>query len=347
MVSMGTVKAVCDHLQDKESKIVFANRLMYSLTQDPVYLGQMVKTLYSRIGMKEVIDFCRDHIDETVVYGAGNDLSILVDLFPDFHFKYVCDGDRRKQSEGWKGFPVMSPEELIGKKDDMYVIIITSHYNEEVMDFLLENGFNKEKVINLGGRVEQVHKTQYFDKEIIMPQSGEIFIDGGCFDCDTDKLFIKWCSGDYRKIIAFEPDEENYNKCLEVRSEEKISNLDIYHKGLWDCETDLYFSGNRGVGSKIADDAGTVKVSAAAIDDMVGNDEVTFIKLDVEGAELKALKGAEKTIKKYRPKLAICIYHKPEDVLEIPEYILSLHEDYKLYIRHYLLTRYETVLYAL
>lgn len=77
--------------------------------------------------MGEIIDFCRKHIDETVVYGAGNDLSILVNLYSDFRFKYICDSDAEKQKRGWNGFPVMSPEELIKMKENVYVIIISSY----------------------------------------------------------------------------------------------------------------------------------------------------------------------------------------------------------------------------
>ena len=69
--------------------------------------------------------------------------------------------------------------------------------------------------------------------------------------------------------------------------------------------------------------------------------------MDVEGAEINALKGAEKLIKKYKPKLAICIYHKMEDMWEIPGLILSYVPEYKLYLRHYSPSKDETVLYCL
>ena len=68
--------------------------------------------------------------------------------------------------------------------------------------------------------------------------------------------------------------------------------------------------------------------------------------MDVEGAELSTLKGAKETIKKYKPRLAVCVYHKLEDILEIPQYILSLDPSYRLYMRNYESFGLETVLYA-
>ena len=68
--------------------------------------------------------------------------------------------------------------------------------------------------------------------------------------------------------------------------------------------------------------------------------------MDVEGAELKSLMGARNTIVKNHPRLAICAYHKLEDLYEIPEYILSLVPEYKFYLRHYASNAYELVLYA-
>lgn len=69
--------------------------------------------------------------------------------------------------------------------------------------------------------------------------------------------------------------------------------------------------------------------------------------MDIEGAELAALQGGAETIKRYKPKLAISIYHKPEDIIEIPIYIKSLVPEYKLYIRHYTNMYAETILYAI
>ncbi len=72
-----------------------------------------------------------------------------------------------------------------------------------------------------------------------------------------------------------------------------------------------------------------------------------FIKLDVEGFELKALKGAAATLKLYRPRLAVSLYHKPEDFFEIPIYLKTHFPFYRLYLDHYTIARDETVLDAI
>ncbi len=98
--------------------------------------------------------------------------------------------------------------------------------------------------------------------------------------------------------------------------------------------------------SKISQD-GDLEVNVIKLDDFFKTHEPpTFIKMDIEGSELVALKGCTEIISKYKPKLAICVYHKPEDIFEIPEFILSLNSDYKMWLRHYTNLVNETVLYC-
>ena len=77
------------------------------------------------------------------------------------------------------------------------------------------------------------------------------------------------------------------------------------------------------------------------------NEKITFIKMDIEGAELNALYGSKEIIKKYVPKLAVCVYHKTEHLWEIPFFIKSLNPNYKIYLRHHSLDEHETVCYAI
>lgn len=89
-----------------------------------------------------------------------------------------------------------------------------------------------------------------------------------------------------------------------------------------------------------------VEVPVDSLDHLLGDERVTYIKMDIEGAELNALKGGANIIEKYKPKLAISLYHKAEDIYEIPLYLKSLVPEYKFYIRHYTDLWEETVLYA-
>lgn len=125
----------------------------------------------------------------------------------------------------------------------------------------------------------------------------------------------------------------------------KYKNIEVMQYGMWNQKEDLSFSKEGNAGSKVVED-GQIKICANSIDNVHAQDKVTFIKMDIEGSEKKALQGAESVIKKNRPKLAICIYHNPEDLYEIPFLIKEMVPEYKLYIRHHSDTYAETVVYA-
>ena len=76
-------------------------------------------------------------------------------------------------------------------------------------------------------------------------------------------------------------------------------------------------------------------------------EKVDMVKMDIEGFEYKALLGARRVIQRAHPILAICVYHKQEDIWEIPKLIHSICSEYKFYLRHYSLFQNETVLYAI
>lgn len=118
-----------------------------------------------------------------------------------------------------------------------------------------------------------------------------------------------------------------------------------YQQGVWDKNESLYMNAGYGETSCISAD-GTERVCVKSIDNILNGGEATYIKMDIEGSELKALHGARETIKRYKPKLAVCVYHKQEDLIEIPDYIYSLREDYRFYIRNHNPHGTETVLYA-
>jgi FkbM family methyltransferase len=185
-----------------------------------------------------------------------------------------------------------------------------------------------------------IKESQYFIKELKLG-SDEIFVDGGAFNGDTIDQYLKYCKK-YKHIIAFEPDFENFKRLKEKY--ENNSSITLINAGLYDRIGEIEFhSGCQSV-SKIAD-GGEDRIQVRTIDGL-GLEKVTFIKMDIEGAELSALKGAKKTILRDRPKLAICIYHYDKDMIDIVEYIHNLVPQYHLYIRQYRYSLWETVLYA-
>ncbi len=191
-----------------------------------------------------------------------------------------------------------------------------------------------------------VVQPQYFVKDILLPMEGEVFIDGGAYTGDTISELVSvfgegvnYC----KKIYAFEPDAISRRVLVERCKD--YDNIVILPVGLWSEKTYLNFNmkGNRG--SRICKD-GTQVISVDSIDNLCADEKVTFIKLDVEGSEQEALRGAERVIRRDKPRLAICIYHRPEDYFQIPFMIKEMVPEYKFYIRHHMYHQYDTVLYA-
>jgi FkbM family methyltransferase len=186
----------------------------------------------------------------------------------------------------------------------------------------------------------------YFGEEYLRTVENEVYIDAGAYNGDTIKRFLKFCDKKYKKIYAFEPDPNNYKVLEDNIRKERIYNSHLIKKGTWNKSDTLLFSLS-GMGSKIKE-TGVSSVEVVAIDEVVKDDVVTFIKMDIEGAELCSLQGARKTIQRDKPRLAISVYHKREDILTIPLYIHSLVPEYRFFLRHHTtgLDYYDTVLYA-
>lgn len=181
---------------------------------------------------------------------------------------------------------------------------------------------------------------QYFVSGIFEPGKNEIFVDAGAYDGATMNEFINWTKGEFDKIYSFEMDKKNYEAICSRYQDKRI---EIYPYGLWDKDGSMaYIPGDSS--SRISDGGGEA-AQVRALDHIVTG-PVSFIKMDIEGAEQQALLGAERIIREYKPKLAVCLYHKKNDLWEIPFWVKALVPEYKLYIRHHECDYCETVLYA-
>jgi FkbM family methyltransferase len=185
---------------------------------------------------------------------------------------------------------------------------------------------------------------QYFENFLLL--NSEVFFDIGGFDGHTSLQFIK-SSSKLSKIYFFEPDQNNLIKAKKALSEYS-QYIQFNSFGLNDKQASFLFK-NDGSKSSISE-SGDVIVELQALDKILLDEQEihrngAFLKMDIEGWELNALKGAERFIINHRPKLAICVYHKSNDMIDISSYILSLHKDYRLFLRHYTEGVDETVMY--
>ena len=358
------LKTFFDKLQDDESRVIFLKRLLFLLEEKYKHMEDMIyelekssfsqwtelntwKESFGLASLKDFFDFCKNS-RSLVAYGAGAASSALVAYkrVYSINISCICDNNTALVGTEKHGYPVISPKTLINEYMDANIVITTTKtYIQEIFEQLLNMGFRKEQIIPLPPLFYMTDE-QYFFPDFIQPGKDEIYIDCGCFDGGTIKAFIEFTGlGNYKKIYGFEPDPVGYCITKDYVASVGINNIKLINKGVWSKDDVLSFYENS-ENSLIIEDGGTTDIPVTSIDDTVGDDAVTFIKMDVETAELEALKGAAKTIVANKPVIAISIYHKLSDILEIPLYLDSLVPDYKYFIRHYTLVDAETVLYA-
>ncbi len=302
----------------------------------------------------------------------NNDVSIknkLADYRSDNNIAVVLESDKywsknRKCFEEFGGVV-----QLFSVMKIFYEVFKPSY--REVYD-LLEDDLSKEiftEVLNVRFKIKSpkvlityFDSNQYFTlPEMNMFEGDGVFVDCGAFVGDTVEKFINNCQSVFGKIYAFEPAQRQFN-AFNVRRKRLIEE--------WALDESKIQLINAGVGSKnhegtmvqgwlddnnigrrvsydkkITNDS-TDKIKILALDDVLKNEKVDFIKSDVEGSEMEMLRGAQNIIITQKPLLALSIYHKLSDYYEIPLYIKNLVPDYKFKIRHHSTNFMETVLYC-
>jgi FkbM family methyltransferase len=200
-----------------------------------------------------------------------------------------------------------------------------------------------------------IHRVYEYKPADIMPRAGDIVIDAGAGWGDTALHFADLI-GDKGKVYSFEFLPENVEilyKNVGLNRTHR-NRVEVIARPLWsvsDSNISCAYSGNLWLGNKIVEgrDSQGVTYKTISLDDFVLSkklSKVDFIKMDIELSELEALKGARKVLECYKPRLAICVYHKECDCREITEYIESLNVGYVFYFDHYSMHLEESVLFA-
>ena len=228
--------------------------------------------------------------------------------------------------------------------------MLNDNKSQEVFTFILKKIYDW----NFISSYEEIKsENQYFDSDVVHLKNSDVLIDAGAYDGDTILDFLKISDNNFNKIYAFELDKWNYDKLqknIEELPQAVAAKIMIINKGLGEkSESINYIPSNKSTviltDDNLNENVSLSQAELVPLDETI-NDNVTFIKMDIEGAELSALKGARHLIQKYKPTLAICVYHKFSDLWEIPLYIKKLVPEYKIYFRHYADCESETVCYA-
>lgn len=190
---------------------------------------------------------------------------------------------------------------------------------------------------------------------------GDVVIDGG--GCLGDSaLYFSHLAGPKGRVLSFEFEPGNLELLHQnlAMNPELASRIEVIRAALWDRAGESVNFRANGPGTIVESawanpawvatyGSGAGTTPTESIDALVERDavrRVDFIKLDIEGSELSALRGAESTLRRFRPRLAISAYHKPDDLITIPEYLHSLGVGYQFRLGHFTIHGEETVLFA-
>ncbi len=248
------------------------------------------------------------------------------------------------------GGEILTPDWVHDNKNDLSYAynILADEQSKKVFETVLK--------YKLSGDVLELRSCETSRDEIFSSilhfGTSEVFLDLGAYNGDTAKEFAAQTKNSYKQIIAVEPDKKNFSKLLQTASQ--LHDMRCENIGIWDHCGSLSFSGGGGrAGCITPDEAIDVEtskkynISVNTIDNIVGDSDITYIKMDVEGAEHEALDGGKNTIKRCHPKLAVSAYHKTHDFLKLILKIHSIDSSYKLYLRHHpYIPAWETNIYA-
>lgn len=348
-------KKIYDKLADLKSKEIYSARLQYSMTNDYKYISEMVMKSgkgfedgsYDRKKSIAILQKLEKYLrnKKVIIYGAGYVGKEIESLLEGIEIYGFCDKNWNELPKEINGISVFSVEESAEVEGAIF-LIGSWRYRENMRETLYSYGVKENQIIDFPSNcMINVSNEQYFEKDLIKLTDDEVFVDCGSYHFETSMEFIKQVEGKYKKIYAFEPDSENYKNILDRIKKNEMQKVYCKCAGVWRKSGTLSFRSNMD-SSMIAED-GMETIDVISLDEELLDETVSFIKMDIEGAELEALHGAKEVIAKCKPKLAISIYHRPEDIIELPKYILDLNPEYRLFLRHYSNSDVETVLYAI
>ena len=347
------------HLNDEISRKIFEARSMYASTGDVGYItGLEPKYRNLSSDMQVYVEKLQKGL-HCLIYGTGVAAHYLAGRFKNFGVRvdaFINEDESKGTVDEQTGIKIITEKDLNENKalygDKTFVISYSKKpAADEVKKRLVENLGVSEKNICSGIFDWRNNQGQYFD--YFEARENEVFVDCGCFDGATCYNFAGWCGHKgFEHIYSFEADPKNYEKCKAAL--EPLGKCDLYPYGTADVNKKVYFSADAFETSCIISKEeaekrnfeGVEEIETVALDEVLAGKRITFIKMDIEGAEYEALLGARKLIMENRPRMAISVYHKFEDFVSLANLVLEMHPDYRIAFRPYGFDDLETIMYV-
>lgn len=230
---------------------------------------------------------------------------------------------------------------------------------EEYYDtyMLLEDDVSRESMVaylnckmndEIGYILDCVKKEQnFFNNDIFKVSSQEVYVDVGAYDGDTLGLFLEECGGEYRKIYALEPENDNFSKLQKYVAENKLQNVVLEQQGTWKEKTTLFFDAKQQQRSAIDVDRkeGTT-IHVDALDNILQRENVTLIKINFPDGAYETLQGSKDILERCAPKLAVIVGNDEKAMIRLPQLVKRQRPDYHIYFRFSTCMPYRLYMYA-
>ncbi len=187
----------------------------------------------------------------------------------------------------------------------------------------------------------------YFPTDIFLTRDDEIFVDCGAFDGDTISRFLHHRNGQFQRIVAFEPDPKNFKKLEHYVTglpDHQAKRIDLYRQAVGARREIVHFDAMGNEASFVG--SGSMEVESVSLDEVCQGMAATYLKMDTEGSEPAALRGARRILEQDAPALAICSYHRQDHLWRVPELIRAASNRYCFFLRPQLLDVWDLVCYA-
>lgn len=233
------------------------------------------------------------------------------------------------------GVPIFDGKYMNENKDKLHKLrsLLSDNKSKEALDSLIQ--------YRISGDIAYLKQCETPEEEAIgLLKIGfnETYVDLGAYNGDTVEKFLKLTGKSFAEIYAVEPDYRNFSRM--VRRNYALGR-GIFHPvnaAAWSENTMLNFRKSGGRNSSVCNAYGrgpVVRVQGISVDSMLKDKIPTLIKIDVEGCEREALEGAAGVIAKHKPRIILSLYHRREDLFELPLKIKEINPGYKLYLRHH------------